>query len=800
MLSPYAGPLPFQDRVLQSDPGGGRGSCACVEGEPIPMLSITAEFSRLLQPVKHPGDFCTAGTVELFTPLLAVEGVGPVAIPCLPLQMEQLIAASNLAPYGRGEQTLVDTQVRRTWQIDADRVRLQGRHWDKTLEAIVARVTEGLGVDGSVVAELYKLLVYDEGSFFTTHRDTEKAQGMFATLVVVLPSVYTGGELIVRHLDRQIQFDLRCSDPSEAAFAAFYADCAHEVLPVLSGCRLTLIYNLLLRDRSRVPKPPSHTRETAQLATLLREWRSGQQTTADAPGKLIYPLEHAYTQAGLAFASLKGADAARAAVMISAAQQSDCDIHLALLSIDESGAAEYTGSYGRRRGWSDDEAFEAGEVYERSTTLSDWHRPDDGPFPLGPLSFLEEELSPPDALEGIEPDEELFQESTGNEGASFERTYRRAALVLWPREARMAVISQGGLPVTLPYLEELVSLWTASGEELHSPLWSQAQDLAQQILASWPHDSGYSRYNKEASQAARMLLSLAKLRDSGQIEAVLTTVSATGLYGMADNDAILEALVLLPMPRAIALIESIITGNASTNPMACSNFLARAIQKMPHDTRMADFVDAATVLLNALPGNPEWAAKEDAVRLFRPVVEPGLIVDLITALGQVDATLADQAMEVILARPKTYGLDTILLPAMLVLNNQTCVKDLTAVQHLRTTCLNHLQQRIAEPLEPPGNWARDHTLACQCSHCSGLALFLADTDCRTWNFKASEHSRRHVEETIRRGNCDLDSATDKRGRPYTLVCTKNQASYERRVRQRKKDLADLALLSPLDQS
>ncbi len=29
---------------------------------------------------------------------------------------------------------------------------------------------------------------------------------------------------------------------------------------------------------------------------------------------------------------------------------------------------------------------------------------------------------------------------------------------------------------------------------------------------------------------------------------------------------------------------------------------------------------------------------------------------------------------------------------------------------------------------------------------------------------------------------------NKRGRPYTLVCTKNQASFQRRVRQREQDL------------
>ena len=40
----------------------------------------------------------------------------------------------------------------------------------------------------------------------------------------------------------------------------------------------------------------------------------------------------------------------------------------------------------------------------------------------------------------------------------------------------------------------------------------------------------------------------------------------------------------------------------------------------------------------------------------------------------------------------------------------------------------------------------------------------------------------------------LDLTTDRHGRPYTLVCTKNQASYDRRAKQRKQDLEDLARL------
>ncbi|MCC7151984.1 MAG: 2OG-Fe(II) oxygenase, partial [Rubrivivax sp.] len=156
----------------------------------------------------------------------------------------QLIAVAERAPYGRGADTLVDTAVRRTWQIGADRVHIKGRHWNAMLEGVVEQAAAGLGAGVGVEAELYKLLIYDEGSFFLEHRDTEKSPGMFATLIVALPSLHTGGELVIRHREREARLDLRCAEVSELAWAAFYADCVHEVRPITSGCRLVLVYNL----------------------------------------------------------------------------------------------------------------------------------------------------------------------------------------------------------------------------------------------------------------------------------------------------------------------------------------------------------------------------------------------------------------------------------------------------------------------------------------------------------------------------------------------------------------------------
>jgi len=148
------------------------------------MADCTTDLAEILRTVQRPGDFYSTGTIDMFAPRLEVAGVGPIALPLLPVQAQQLIAVAEQAPYGLGETTLVDTAVRRTWQIDHERVQIGGQHWEGTLADIVAQATAGLGVSGPVVADLYKLLVYDTGSFFVNHRDTEKVAGMFATLII----------------------------------------------------------------------------------------------------------------------------------------------------------------------------------------------------------------------------------------------------------------------------------------------------------------------------------------------------------------------------------------------------------------------------------------------------------------------------------------------------------------------------------------------------------------------------------------------------------------------------------------
>ena len=63
------------------------------------MTAIAADLAALLAKVNRPGDFFTSGTTELLAPSLQVDGVGPIALPLLQVQADQLIAVAEAAPY-----------------------------------------------------------------------------------------------------------------------------------------------------------------------------------------------------------------------------------------------------------------------------------------------------------------------------------------------------------------------------------------------------------------------------------------------------------------------------------------------------------------------------------------------------------------------------------------------------------------------------------------------------------------------------------------------------------------------------
>ncbi|KAK2058069.1 hypothetical protein LY76DRAFT_464858, partial [Colletotrichum caudatum] len=129
-------------------------------------------------------------------PGLKIEGYPAFPLPLTPEHAELIKGACRQAPFGKVEDSLVDTSVRNTWELGHDQFELLNPDWPAFLAVVGAESARGLGLTNIILGP-HKLLLYEKGSFSKRHRDTEKEHGMVGTLVVCLLSEHMGGDVHV---------------------------------------------------------------------------------------------------------------------------------------------------------------------------------------------------------------------------------------------------------------------------------------------------------------------------------------------------------------------------------------------------------------------------------------------------------------------------------------------------------------------------------------------------------------------------------------------------------------------------
>ena len=95
-----------------------------------------------------------------------------------------------------------------------------------------------LGINEMLIKP-YKLNLYTKGSFFKVHRDTH-LPGLVATLILILPTTYTGGEICFGDYYPETRMD-----KSKLRFIYFDIGVEHSISEVTSGHRISLVYNVL---------------------------------------------------------------------------------------------------------------------------------------------------------------------------------------------------------------------------------------------------------------------------------------------------------------------------------------------------------------------------------------------------------------------------------------------------------------------------------------------------------------------------------------------------------------------------
>lgn len=141
---------------------------------------------------------------------------------------------------------------------------------------------------------------------------------MFATVIIVLPSQFTGGAAHLSHSGLSKVLDCSPSSAYETTVLAWYTDVTHEIKPITSGYRLALSYNLLHTTQSLRPALSTNEDLVRKIRRTLLTWK--QDAGVSTPEKIIYLLNHHYSQASLNASALKGVDAHKVATLDAVAQ------------------------------------------------------------------------------------------------------------------------------------------------------------------------------------------------------------------------------------------------------------------------------------------------------------------------------------------------------------------------------------------------------------------------------------------------------------------------------------------------
>jgi hypothetical protein len=123
---------------------------------------------------------------------------------------------------------------------------------------------------------------------------------MLGSLVIIYPTPHEGGELVLRHKDREWKFDARSLTAFQLspsfAYVAFYSDIEHEVLKVTSGRRVTITYNLYLVNPTSKPGTSVIAPDPNSISNLQNTLQGFLKSPEFLPsgGTLGFGLTHLY--------------------------------------------------------------------------------------------------------------------------------------------------------------------------------------------------------------------------------------------------------------------------------------------------------------------------------------------------------------------------------------------------------------------------------------------------------------------------------------------------------------------------
>lgn len=678
-------------------------------------------------------------------------------------EIERLLSISAAAQFGLREKTLLDRKVRDTQEIPADKLRV--RHDKEAMSSMLTSMRDAMGLPENAVLtpHLHNMLIYGPGQFFKKHRDSEKIEGMVATLVVVLPSPHIGGDLLIRHVNEQHRFASENLDGEMLQCIAFYADCQHEIDKIKQGYRVALTYNLALESTpslSREKKRANPALEKALKAYFHRE--NGQ---AAEPPKLVYFLDHSYSEHSLKWDLLKGADRQNAEALRCAAEHLALTPHLTLAEIHES----WTADDGYEEEYEEEDDPEPGELIDGSTVLSHWLDAAGKKLPYRELSVSEDELCWTKDTEKSDLINSEHEGWMGNYGNTVDYWYRRAAIVLW-RESDQVAMS-----FDFDFERALAGLLALTKKRGNEERVADIVDKAGKYLRRAARNVGVGQFKPlirialylQDENIARTLLSDFSLADI-DMESTRGLVDLQNAYGAAWCLAVMKAWReeddRLRFRRTAASVNI--------------DDLTRYLLSQGGDARAAAFL--ANYYIDRIVQSDAYLAHAT------PVEKMSALAQRMDALKKVmhasvavlrDDSMVRKIVGHITSNPALYPMPD-LADMVLALQKQGMDASLPAYESLRDYATQGIRRELDKGLRAEGDWSIAAQSSCKCTYCKTTVDFLKSTTEPRKIWPIAQQHRDHIMNVFRGSGLPIRFEVKKEGSPHRLVITKSERLYD----------------------
>ncbi|KAI9621887.1 hypothetical protein KEM48_007495 [Puccinia striiformis f. sp. tritici PST-130] len=365
-------------------------------------LRLERWLSKAFAAINSTGIFAAWEVLPTTPPAgLYVDDIGEIKMPLSEEQIQHLIDKAHPTP-SHGP-------VGKIWELSKDQLEFLNPEWQPYMLDISKLVATKLGIDGWIRSDFIKMVIYEKGAMLKPNTDTERTRGMFGTLIICLPSAHSGGEVLV--------------------------------LPVQSGYRCVLTYNLAVMPGGTQPTASALDLEKVPIQSALQHWLKdlADSNTADTPSHSYLGLDGEYKtkKATISFETLKARDFARAHALRGLSRELPFVTFLAVLEKQDYGQVHRE----RKPKWNDCDTDSDSEAdhhdiadMDESTCIVKSLRALDGTVIANHCDFDTSFCLEKDPFKGVKIYEEEYSPDGGPDDTWVTHWYRRLALVIVPHQ------------------------------------------------------------------------------------------------------------------------------------------------------------------------------------------------------------------------------------------------------------------------------------------------------------------------------------------------------------------------------